>query len=81
MGNLNLKYDPIKVYSNSEGSSLEHEDEGILPRLDTTSSTVIPNSLVPNAVVQTNGELAISSIHTAVDQDFDSLCSFCVASK
>lgn len=51
MGNFNPKYNPIKVYSNSEGSGLEYEDGDILPKLDTTSSTVVPHTFVPNAVV------------------------------
>lgn len=81
MGNFNLKYNPTKVYSNSEGSGLEHKDEGILPGLDTTSSIAIPNILVTNIVIRTNGELATSSVCTAMNQDFDTLYSPCIASK
>lgn len=81
MGNFNLKYDSTKVYSNSKGSHLELEDENILPRSDTTSSIAIPNTLVPNIMIQTDNELVTSSVYTAVDQDFNSLYSPYVTSK
>lgn len=81
MGNFNLKYNSTKVYSNSKGSSLELEDEDILPRSDTTSSIAIPNTLIPNIIIGTNNELVTSSVYTAVDQDFNSLYSPYITSK
>lgn len=82
MRNFNLKYDLSEVYSNSEDSSLEYKDKGILPEPDTTSLIAVPNTLGLNIVIlRTNGELATSSVCTAVRQDFDSLCYPCVASN
>lgn len=79
--NFNLKYDPTEVYSDFESSDLEYKDKSILLGLDTTSSTAISNISIPNTLIHINAELATSSVHTAMDQNYDSLCSLYVASK
>lgn len=78
MGNFDTEYDPAKVYSNSEES--EPEDEK-LPSSSSTSPTSPSAATLPAEVVHPDS-LETSIACTTIDNnDFDSLCSPCVASK
>lgn len=76
MGDFNTKYDPAKIYSDSKKSELEAE------RLPSPSShTPKVNSLVGTIPAESYASLSEASARTIIDNNFNSFCSPCVASK
>lgn len=71
MGDFNSAYDPTKVYSDSEQSGFDdqtgsHDDEHFNSKIARISSTTLTKALL---------------LATSTDNDFDSLCTSCIASK
>lgn len=75
MGNFDVEYDSAEVYSDSEES--EPEDERLLSPLTSPPS---PSAATPPAKFD-SGSLETNIACTTIDNDFDSLCSPCVASN
>lgn len=76
IGDFNTKYDLAKVYSNFEESELEVER---LP----SPSLHIPEANSPVGIIpaQSYTSLSEASARTIIDNNFDSFCLPCVASK
>lgn len=76
MGDFNTEYDPAEVYSDSEESEPEAE-RSPSPSPHTSEA----NSPVGTIPAQSYANSSEASARTIIDNDFDSLCSPCVASK
>lgn len=71
MGDFNKEYDPTEIYSDSEQPSSDNDDAADLDQPDTTQTDQLPAT----------SNTAMSSLLTTPDNDFDSLCTPCIASK
>lgn len=76
MGDFNTKYNPAEVYSDSEESEPEAERSP-----SPSPHTPEANSPVGTIPAQSYASLSEASARTIIDNNFDSLCLPCVASK